>query len=226
MPRVPKAGARAYDRLRNEILDGTLAPGTVLYEVEQARRLGVSRTPIREALGRLLAEGLVTSTAARGLVVTALDVEDISKLFEVRAALEASAAQLAARQRDPAMFDDFAAAFRSAQAPLLDPTAAPEVVGEYYALIRRFDRAIDLAANNSYLVDALESLRTHVARVRGMAAASRQRLAASAEEHALIAEAIVDGDAVLAGNATHVHLHHSLQHFASAFAAAAHRDSA
>jgi DNA-binding GntR family transcriptional regulator len=206
-----------YQRLRTEILDGTLAAGSVLFEVEQASRLGVSRTPVREALARLVAEGLVAASGGRGLVVTTVQVEDVQALFELRACLEATAAQLAAPRRGEGIFEPFAAAFRDWTSRLLDPALTPETVADYYALIRRFDAAVDAAGGNGYLLDALENLRTHVGRVRRMAESSPERLAMSADEHALIAEAIAGGDAMLAGQATHVHLRRSLAHFTTAF---------
>jgi DNA-binding GntR family transcriptional regulator len=211
--KAASAGSRAYEQLRTEILEGVLAPGAALYEVEQSSRLGVSRTPVREAFGRLVADGLVEPSAGRGLVVTAVSDRDIDSLFELRASLEAQAAQLAASRGEPAEFEAFAEAFRAVQVPLLDPHASDAVVSGYYALIRRFDRAVNAASGNQYLVDAMENLRTHVARARRMASHSPERLSASAAEHALIAEAIARRDGALAVHATHVHLHHSLEHF-------------
>jgi DNA-binding GntR family transcriptional regulator len=205
------ATTRAYEQLRSEILEGALGPGTTLFEVEQSERIGVSRTPVREAFGRLVAEGLLDYRQGRGLAVT--DDRDIDALFEMRTCLEAQAARLAARHADPDVFGSYACDFRAWHAPLLDPAVTEQQITEYYALIRRFDRAVDTAASNTYLVDALETLRTHVARVRRKAGASPVRLAASALEHALIASAIANHDAALAVHATHVHLHNSLEHF-------------
>jgi DNA-binding GntR family transcriptional regulator len=207
------AATRAYDQLRSEILEGALGPGTTLYEVEQSERIGVSRTPVREAFGRLVAEGLLDDRQGRGLVVTDVSDGDIDALFEMRTCLEAQAAQLAARHADPDVFARYAREFRAWHDPLLDSDVIDQQIDDYYCLIRRFDREVDTAANNTYLVDALETLRTHVARVRRKAGASPVRLAASALEHALIASAIADRDAALAVHATHVHLHNSLQHF-------------
>jgi GntR family transcriptional regulator, rspAB operon transcriptional repressor len=207
------ATTRAYERLRSEILEGVLGPGTTLYEVEQSERIGVSRTPVREAFGRLLAEGLLDDRQGRGLVVTDVSDRDIDALFEMRTCLEAQAAQLAARHAEPDVFAAFARDFRAWHTPLLDPDVTDEQINDYYALIRRFDRAVDTAANNTYLIDALDTLRTHVARVRRKAGASPVRLAASALEHTLIASAIANHDAALAVHATHVHLHNSLEHF-------------
>jgi DNA-binding GntR family transcriptional regulator len=211
--KVSSAATRAYEQLRSEIVGGALGPGTTLYEVEQSERIGVSRTPVREAFGRLVAEGLLDDRQGRGLIVTDVSDGDIDALFEMRTCLEAQAAQLAARHADPDVFAGYAREFRAWHTPLLDPDVADQQVNDYYAVIRRFDHEVDTAASNTYLVDALETLRTHIARVRRKAGASPVRLAASALEHALIASAIGNHDAALAVHATHVHLHNSLEHF-------------
>lgn len=212
-PKPSSAAGLAYEQLRSEILDGALGPGTTLFEVEQSERIGVSRTPVREAFGRLVAEGLLADRQGRGLVVTDVSGRDIDALYEMRTCLEAEAAQLAARHADPEVFASYARDFRNWHAPLLDAAVTDQQINDYYALIRSFDRAVDTAAGNTYLVDALDTLRAHVARVRRKAGASPVRLAASALEHALIASAIANRDAALAVHATHVHLHNSLEHF-------------
>ena len=99
-----RASDRAYRTLRDEIVNWELPPGSMLAEVEQSTRLGVSRTPLREALSRLTANGLVEPQAGRGLVVTAVSLDNITELFEARQALEQRAAALAAERRDPAIF--------------------------------------------------------------------------------------------------------------------------
>jgi GntR family transcriptional regulator, rspAB operon transcriptional repressor len=212
-PKPSSAAGLAYEQLRSEILDGALGPGTTLFEVEQSERIGVSRTPVREAFGRLVAEGLLADRQGRGLVVTDVSGRDIDALYEMRTCLEAEAAHLAARHADPEVFASYARDFRNWHAPLLDAAVTAQQVNDYYALIRSFDRAVDTAAGNTYLVDALDTLRAHVARVRRKAGASPVRLAVSALEHALIASAIANRDAALAVHATHVHLHNSLEHF-------------
>ncbi|MFI2212461.1 GntR family transcriptional regulator [Streptomyces sp. NPDC020141] len=209
----PTAAERAYEQLRSEILDGALAPGAPLLEVEQSERLGVSRTPVREALRRLGAEGLVEPSGKRGLVVTQIDHHDLRSLFELRACLESQAAQLAAVRGEPAVFASFGDEFTRWHGLFRGPAVSEEQVSDYFTLIRRFDSAIGAATDNSFLSDAIENLRTHVARVRRMAGHSRARLEASASEHSLIARAIARGDAALALHATHVHLHNSVEHF-------------
>lgn len=210
------AAGRAYLRLRDEILNGVLLPGQILFEVEQGVRLGVSRTPVREAFRQLVAEGLLEASGARGLVVTGVSPADLEAIFEFRSCLEAKAAELAARGPDADRFTAFAEEFEAAQLVLEREGGDEGTVKDYYLLIRRFDEAVDVAARNAYLRDALATLRTHAARVRGMARNSRTRLAASAREHAAIARAIAAHDGPLAIAATHVHLHNSLTHFRTA----------
>jgi DNA-binding GntR family transcriptional regulator len=202
-----RASERAYQILRDDIVEWRLVPGTVLGEVEQAVRLGVSRTPLREALSRLMTDGLVTSQSGRGLVVTDVSVDNIRELFDVRKALEVKAVRLAAKHHTGGTFSDLEREFY----------AVPELLASddsdrsaYFDLVRRFDDAVDDAVDNDYLIVALNSLRTHLVRVRRIAKDNPERLAAAAREHLLIVQAIVAHDAELAAHATHVHLHHAL----------------
>jgi DNA-binding GntR family transcriptional regulator len=197
-----RASDKAYAVLLDEIQHGALRPGTVLAESEQAARLGVSRTPLREALRRLATDGLVTQLSPRVTVVADIDAGDIRSLFEVRRALEETAARLAAERGEPEVFAALARAFAQS-----DPDAAPEA---YYALTARFDAALDDAAANDYLRGALRTVRTHLVRVRRMARDNPPRLSRSAREHELIASAIAARDGDLAAHATHVHLHNAL----------------
>jgi DNA-binding GntR family transcriptional regulator len=201
-----RASDRAYAALRDDILEWRLLPGAVLAEVEQATRLGVSRTPLREALSRLSADGLVEAQAGRGLVVAATSVESVVDLFDVREALETKAAALAAARRDPAVFEALREEFRAAGDLLADPSRH-----RYYDLVRRFEEAVDAAVGNAYLVAELRGLRTHLTRIRRLSHDNPERLAAAAAEHALIVDAILDGDADLARSATTVHLRRSLR---------------
>lgn len=205
-----RASDRAYATLLDEIQSGMLRPGAVLGEVEQAARLGVSRTPLREALGRLAADGLVAQQSPRVTVVTAIDAEDIREIFEVRRALEESAARLAAERGDAAAFADLARDFARVDLPGGGRSGGADVRDAYYALIARFDLALDTAVANDYLTAALRTVRTHLVRVRRLARDNPGRLAASVSEHRLIASAIAARDADLAAHATHVHLHNAL----------------
>lgn len=202
MTRAVRASDAAYERLRSEIIDWQLEPGTPLGEIETAARLGVSRTPVREALARLAAEGLVSSVG-RTARVSPLSRDLVIELYELREALETHSAKFAARRRDPHRFERILAEYR----PGGDPE--PE---RPYALADELDAAIDEAADNRYIRAELAALRGQMARVRRHAHSDPERLRRATDEHLLIAEAILAGDESLAMHATAVHLHNSLAH--------------
>ena len=204
-----RASDRAYAALRDDIVQWRLQPGALLAEVEQAERLGVSRTPLREALGRLTAEGLTTAAGGRGVVVTGISLADIDELFELRETLEGKAAALAAERGVPQTFRKLEAEFRAAPSLITGPAPALQ---DYYLLVDRLDSAVDAAISNSYLAQAMRSLRVHLVRIRRLAADDAARLTAAAAEHAAIAEAIAIRNPGLAQAATTLHLHRSLSH--------------
>lgn len=202
-----RASGSAYASLRSDIVSWAIEPGTALQEVEVAARLGMSRTPVREALARLVAEGLVRPVGGRGLVVSAVSTENVIELFELREALEQQAAALAASRRDAEVFRALQAQFRrEAEGGGEDPERR-----RYYDLVARFDAAVDDAVANPYLTQALANVRTHLTRVRRLAHDDAARLLDAAREHLLIVDAILLGDARLASDATRVHLHRSMR---------------
>ncbi|WP_159707750.1 GntR family transcriptional regulator [Arthrobacter sp. 18067] len=208
-----RASDRAYAALREDIIEWRLRPGTVLAEVEQSERLGVSRTPVREALSRLTAEGLTTAAGGRGVVVTDISLDSIDELFELRETLEVRAAALAAQRGEPGVFAELHAQLLRAPELLMDSDPARH---DYYALVGRLDDAIDAAISNAYLANAMRGLRVHLVRVRRLAADDAARLHAAAAEHAAIAEAIAASNPRLAEAATTLHLHRSLTHVKAA----------
>lgn len=210
---MSSAADRVFDALRGAIVDGELAPGAPLTEVEQASRLGVSRTPVREAFARLIAAGLATERGPRTLVVSEIEPDDVTALFDLRAALDEQAARLAARRAGTdgasARFAELAARFTDVDAASLRADD-PQRHG-YYALVAEFDAALDASLSSSpYLASAIASTRVHLARVRRLARDDDDRLARSAAEHAAIARAIADGDPERAAAATRLHLHEAL----------------
>lgn len=212
-----RASDHAFETLRGEILEWTLRPGAVLAEVEQAQRLKLSRTPVREAFARLTAEGLLVPLAGRGLVVSDLSRETVVELFELRRVLESEAAHLAAERRDPTPF----ATLREELLIALVRLESADDRNDYYALVERLDAAMDDAVRSRFLLAAIRQLRPHLVRARRLARDNPQRLAASAAEHLTIVEAIIDGDGELAANATNIHLKRSLKHILAAMDSAA-----
>ena len=204
-----RASERAYTTLHSDIINWRLAPGTVLGEVELSERLGVSRTPIREALAKLTAEGLAEPQSGRGTVVSGISLAHLDELFELRSALECRAAEMAARRGDPEIF--LALHHKLANAGELitddDPSRS-----DYYRLAGELDSAVDAAAGNHYLNQALKNLRIHLVRVRRLGKDNPARLRDAAREHAAIALAIAHGNPAVASAATTVHLDNSLRH--------------
>jgi DNA-binding GntR family transcriptional regulator len=98
---------RVYAHLKGEILDNRIAPGSALQETPLAESLSVSRGPIREALGSLAADGLVTITPRRGAVVTALTKRDFLEAYQIREVLEAMAVRLAVPRISDAELDAY-----------------------------------------------------------------------------------------------------------------------
>ncbi|MGQ1837145.1 GntR family transcriptional regulator [Kocuria turfanensis] len=203
-----RASDRAYEALREDIVEWRLLPGQVLGEVEQSERFGISRTPIREALSRLTADGLAEAHRGRGVVVSQVSLDDVRALFELREALDCRAARLAARRRDPAEFLRLATELEACVDRLHGPSTDDR--SAYYELVERMDRAVDDATANPYLTAAQRSLRLHLARVRKLSRTNPSRLARAAAEHAQIARAIAEGSEELAEAATRVHLANSL----------------
>ena len=142
----------AYTAIRNDILAGRFAPSGRLVQDELARRLGISRTPVREAITRLEHEGLVRLIPRRGAVVHRVTPQDILGIYEVREELERLAVRLAAR--DGRAYD--VPALRQLVRQM--ERVGPARIAEYYKLNRAFHLRMAAAAGNGALVSALESL--------------------------------------------------------------------
>ena len=140
----------AYERIRGLVLSGELAPGTRLGQVELAERLGISRTPVREALRRLGGEGLVEGHSHRGFRVTNLGLDAVLRRLEVRAILEPGIAALAAERRTGRDLDLMRVA-------IADEEEARDGI-EAHDASRRFHIALARASGNEELVRVIESL--------------------------------------------------------------------
>ena len=189
MSRQGTASDRVYAALRDDIVSWRIPAGTPLTEVELAERLGVSRTPLRAALTRLALEGLVDTSRGRTGVVTDMSARHGRR--PVRAAGGPRGARRPARRAAPRprVFAALAAEFDEAAEPSCT-TAGAEA---YYAVIGRFDDAIDAAIRNPALRSSLAATRTHLVRARRLAADNPQRLLQAAAEHAAICRAVAAG---------------------------------
>lgn len=216
-----RASDRAYARLRQEILDGDLEPGSLLGEVDQAERLSISRTPLREALSRLIADGLAVQATGRGTVVSSIETADVDLLFELRLPLEVQSARLAAERGDPQVFTALAERFAAAESTLGAQVSTADVADDsaYYDLAAELDEALSAAAANPYLSHALRSMRAHLVRARRLAQHEPARLTASAREHREVCLAVASGDPETAGAAMLIHLRRSHAYISAQHAA-------
>ena len=192
--------AHIVEKLRDDILTRRLPPGARLVEVELTARFVVSRGPVREALRRLAADGLIEHVPHRGAVVRRLGSREIQELFEVRVELESLAARLAANNRDKRM----RARFTKAIQPIFE--AGPRRASEYLCENAEFHRAIMELAGNRQLRDVAIRLQLPLIMAQVGDVRSAQVLEASVREHRAIAEAILARDPLAAVGAMRAHL--------------------
>lgn len=180
---------RVYRHLRAEIVSNRFAPGTVLQEVPLAESLGVSRGPIREALGTLAAEGLVTITPRRGAVVTELAKRDFEEAYQVREALEALAARLAV----PVLSDEDLGIMTAAVAAM-ERAARDRDLRAFFDANATFHGALVDASRNRKLIDMHRRLISQMGPYHRPSAQLRGSLEHSIAEHREILEAARSGD--------------------------------
>ncbi len=180
---------RVYDYLRDEILADRLPPGTVLQEVALAQSLGVSRGPVREALGRLAAEGLVTIRPRRGAVVRSLSAEEFLEAYQVREALEVMAVRLAV----PRLSDEDAAALQRRIEEMTGAAEAGDVQGFFEANAAFHETFFD-ACGNGMLRDTYRQVCVQIDRYRLRSLQLRGNLQRSIAEHRAILRAAKAGD--------------------------------
>lgn len=182
----------AYTRVRELILAGELEPGEVLPQAALARAIGMSTTPLREALRRLKQEGLVELDAHRDARVRPLGADEARDLLELRQTLDPMAASLAAHRRTADDLGEVAAALDGLQTL----TSSPSVAG--LESHHRFHAAIHRASHNALLVQTLDGIwmKTDRYRRHGLEAGrTDEERDARATEHRLLYEAVRDGDA-------------------------------
>jgi DNA-binding GntR family transcriptional regulator len=193
----------AYTRVRGLILSGELAPGAVLPQAALAQQIGISTTPLREALRRLKQEGLVELDAHRDARVRPLDATEARDLLELRRSLDPLAASLAAQRRTDTDLDELRGALDGLEALSTSPSLA-QLESHH-----RFHAAIHRASHNALLVQTLDGLWVKTDRYRrhGLETGrSDDELEARATEHRQLFEAVRDGDADAAADLMRRHV--------------------
>ena len=194
------------ETLRDAVRRGILQPGERLMEIQLAEDLGVSRTPVREAIRKLEMEGYVIMMPRRGTYVADLSIRDINEVFEIRTSLESLASGLAAERIDE---DELEKLQR-----LLVEIGAYIKSGDMESIVRTDTEFHDLlyqASRNTRLVGIISNLREQLTRFRTTSMSFPGRLKATLEEHRKIVEAIAQGDEKAARKAAEHHMEKSEQ---------------
>ena len=196
LPAEPDLVERAYTALLRSISEGELAPGTRLTQEEIAASLGVSRQPVLQALRQLKHDGFVIDAGRRGLMVAPLDPALITQVYQLRAALDALAARLAAERRailDAGLIAQGEKAAKSRRvAAMIDADVA-------------FHNAIYEASGNPLIADSANRHWAHIRRAMGAVLSTAGARESVWDEHAAIAAAIRAGDAALAERLSREH---------------------
>jgi DNA-binding GntR family transcriptional regulator len=189
---------RAYHQIRHMIVRLDLAPGDVIREDTLQEQLGLGRTPIREALQRLVRDQFVIVIPRRGMYVSGVDVSELALLYETRATLEPFAMRLACARGQQHHWDDMAAALEQASAD-----SRPD---ELIAIDRRCREIVWQAADNRFLTDTLDMLYAQSDRLWHLYLGDVADLHLMIAEHREILHALQTGDAERAAELIEAHM--------------------
>jgi DNA-binding GntR family transcriptional regulator len=189
------------DRLRTQIFDGVLAPGAWVDELKLAAELGISRTPLREALKVLVAEGLVRLEARRGCFVNELTERDLDEIFPLMALLEGRCAYEATQRATAADID----ALEELHTRLQRHAKAGRV-NDYYATNDRIHQTLQDLAGNRWLAQVINDLRKVLRLSRQRSLRLPGRMAQSLGEHLAVFDALKSRDAARAERVMREHL--------------------
>lgn len=204
-------GGIAFAKLMAAIEAGDFQPGDRLREVEVADSLGLSRTPVREALRRLEAENIIEHRPRIGAVIRTLGRTEVVELYEMRLVLERTAAEMAAKHAMHAEVDALAAL----NDQIAQATATPAKAA---AINQKFHRAIYLAARNRFLQESARGMNNALLLLGPTTLADETRIKTVVGQHNLIINAIGANDIEGAGAAAEAHLQTSLRYRLSVMA--------
>ncbi len=189
------------EKIEEQIATGALPPGSALDEATLVEQHGVSRTPVREALIQLAAEGLIEIRPRRGAVVTSIGPTRLSEMFEVMAELEAMCARLAARRMTEAERRALLAAHQACEA-----ARAQDDSDAYFYCNEDFHAAIYAGSHNTFLIEQAQALQRRLRPYRRLQLRVRNRMGVSFTEHQSVVQAITSGDAEAAALALRSHV--------------------
>jgi len=197
-------GDAAYAKLHQAIEDGVFVPGDRLRETDVAQRLSLSRTPVREALRKLEADGIVEHRPRIGAVIRTLDHTEVVELYEMRIVLERTAAEMAAKHCSEAELHELESLNAAICNTVDDPTRAA-------ALNQKFHRCIYLATRNRFLLESARALNNALMLLGPTTLADADRIKIVGQQHRDIIDAIRAGDIEAAGASAEAHLQTSMR---------------
>ncbi|MCR5833429.1 MAG: GntR family transcriptional regulator [Selenomonadaceae bacterium] len=187
--------------LRDAIKRGVLEPGERLMEVQLAEELGISRTPVREAIRKLEQEGYVIMIPRRGTYVSSISIHDVKEIFEIRTALESLSIGLATMRIEPEELEKLRTKLEEIKGYIesndIDKIVETDI--EFHGLLYQVSR-------NDRLVSIINNLKEQLARYRTLSMSYPGRLRETFEEHTAIVKAIADGDMDAAREAAERHM--------------------
>lgn len=187
----------AYGELKHRLLLGDFPPGRRLGEERLAAELGVSRTPIREAMARLHSEGLVERLSDGGYAPTLVDLHLILELYEIRFALERCAIQRP-RHGGPTHDSEALLLLQADWRDLDAPVADDEVGADFVLMDEDFHERLALAAGNIILVSKLRKVNERIRIVRMQDFLTAERVAQTIEQHLGVLDPLINGDLAVA----------------------------
>lgn len=199
------SGEAAYAALIAALRAGTYRPGDRLREEDVGAQLGLSRTPVREALRRLEGDGIIEHRPRLGAVVRSLCHAEVVELYEMRMVLERTAAELAAKHGVAAEFD----ALDDMNARIAAERQNPALGA---AINQDFHQGLYRAGRNRFLLEAARALNNALLLLGPTTYTDPDRIDVVVEQHSAIVAALRSGDAHAAGQAAEAHLQTSLRH--------------
>ena len=190
-----------FNTLRDAILTGELAPGERLMEIQLADKLGVSRTPVREAIRKLELEGLAIMLPRRGAIVASITISDLQDVLEVRRVLEGLTIELACKRMNEEELEQL-----KQGAEAFEKAARENDLTEIAKKDEAFHDVIYNASKNNRLIQILNNLREQMYRYRLEYIKDEAKREILIEEHRMIVDAIEANDVVLAKKALKKHI--------------------
>lgn len=193
--------SRVFNQIQNDILNGVYEPGDSLIETKLSEEMGVSRTPIREALRQLELEGLVQSIPNKGVIVKGVSAQDIQDIYTIRMLIEGLAARWAAEKITPQEMEELREAV-----DLEEFYTMKNDNGRLLQFDTRFHDIIFKASKSKPLMHTLSTFHHYVQKARKISMSSPKRALEVLEEHKAIMQAIIDKNADKAEKLTTEHV--------------------